>query len=920
MNNKKVTDKEYLTYIDDYFNILINNFKSATSKKIPYSEIYEMINELDTMINKIALNNIKIVGNLSINKYIPLLELLLKLDNNQEHAFFYEKCLKNAYKLSARVSFEHYMIFREWDEKDKFFMPRYNIMKGYAHYLQELTMNPKFETVIFNAPSGYGKLIANDIPVLTRDGWKKHGDLKVGDYVISPKGEFIRVNIVHPKRLANCKVIFEDGEEILCHNQHEWCVYDRMAKKTKERVETTYLMQHLKEKNGRNRFYIPLREIVKGEKKDLPVDPYTYGVWLGDGSTNQGRITQSNNDVSIFNYIPYEISNIYDGASENVKVYHLNGLAYDLHKLGLCYQNHIEEKYIHDSYLTASVGQRLELLAGIIDTDGYLDKTKQRYIIVTCGEKLKDDITSLISTFGWRVCVTTIPPKTSTSGIVGKKDTYYIGFNPTIKIPCKLERKKLNKTHKQRRIGIAKIELIRPTEGNCITVDGGLYLVGRTLKTTHNTYPEKINEAWSYGIDSTGTTLALCSNENVVLGGSRLVIDEIKSEPFGEVFPHLKYTKEDKDFFLKETAGEWKLRDCKLLASYYASTVKSNVVGSRASKIIHIDDLYADYNEAMNQELNELYFNKYLTVWSKRFVQNKIPKVCVTGTLWANGDFIARLIEYYKGIYKFKKDPKYPYTLINEEETVVIIQVPALDYITGESTCPEIKSTEQVLRDKDAMDDYLFQTNFQQVPTDPEALIFSWNKLRTYQKIPTSTEYSNVAVIDGTRKTGNDNFSMPIFKKMFNGDFFEFHLIDCIFSQTATKDLIPDIVEKIIKHKIKTLVIETNVDGGLKKVLQEKLAEKGYFQIDIIEIYSIANKQARIEDQKGNILRNLVFPAKHLFGFKSDVGKFLDNLVTYNNKGRNSHDDAPDSCAILTKELVDEGSAPAKAVPIKRPF
>lgn len=591
MNNKKVTDKEYLTYIDDYFNILINNFKSATSKKIPYSEIYEMINELDTMINKIALNNIKIVGNLSINKYIPLLELLLKLDNNQEHAFFYEKCLKNAYKLSARVSFEHYMIFREWDEKDKFFMPRYNIMKGYAHYLQELTMNPKFETVIFNAPSGYGK-----------------------------------------------------------------------------------------------------------------------------------------------------------------------------------------------------------------------------------------------------------------------------------------------------------------------------------------TYPEKINEAWSYGIDSTGTTLALCSNENVVLGGSRLVIDEIKSEPFGEVFPHLKYTKEDKDFFLKETAGEWKLRDCKLLASYYASTVKSNVVGSRASKIIHIDDLYADYNEAMNQELNELYFNKYLTVWSKRFVQNKIPKVCVTGTLWANGDFIARLIEYYKGIYKFKKDPKYPYTLINEEETVVIIQVPALDYITGESTCPEIKSTEQVLRDKDAMDDYLFQTNFQQVPTDPEALIFSWNKLRTYQKIPTSTEYSNVAVIDGTRKTGNDNFSMPIFKKMFNGDFFEFHLIDCIFSQTATKDLIPDIVEKIIKHKIKTLVIETNVDGGLKKVLQEKLAEKGYFQIDIIEIYSTANKQARIEDQKGNILRNLVFPAKHLFGFKSDVGKFLDNLVTYNNKGRNSHDDAPDSCAILTKELVDEGSAPAKAVPIKRPF
>ena len=183
------------------------------------------------------------------------------------------------------------MVYREWDEpeKEKFFEPRYNILSGYIHFLQEMAINPNFTDLIFNAPSGYGKLLANDTPILTRNGWKKHGDLVVGDEVLSPKGEFIRVNIVHPKRLANVKVTFEDGEEILCHNQHEWCVYDRLARKTKSRVETTYIMQHLKEKSGRNRFFIPIREKVKGEYKNLPVDPYTYGVWLGDGSTKQGR-------------------------------------------------------------------------------------------------------------------------------------------------------------------------------------------------------------------------------------------------------------------------------------------------------------------------------------------------------------------------------------------------------------------------------------------------------------------------------------------------------------------------------------------------------------------------------------------------------------------------------------------------------
>lgn len=587
----KEEERKYFKYIDEYLTIFINNFKPTTRKKIPYSELCEMVGELDAMFRKIELTDVKKVGEICLKKYIPVIELLLKLDNNGERAIKYEKYLKNAYKMAARVSFEHYMMYREWDDKDKFFMPRYNIMVGYFHYLQEIVMNPKFETVIANLPSGYGK-----------------------------------------------------------------------------------------------------------------------------------------------------------------------------------------------------------------------------------------------------------------------------------------------------------------------------------------TYPEKINEAWGFGIDDTGTILSLCSNETVVLGGSRTVMDEMKSEAFGEVFPHLKYDKEDKDYFLKETSGEWKLRNCKMLASYYANTVKSNVVGSRASARIHIDDLYADYKEAQSAELNELYFNKFLTVWSKRFVQNKIPKVVVTGTLWSSGDFIAQLIEYYKKLYHFSPDPKYPYTLINEEKTVAIIQVPALDYMTSESTCPELKSTEEIMKDKNAMDDYLFQTNFQQIPTDPEALCFSWGKLRTYAKLPTDEIYSTVAVIDGTRKTGNDFFSMPIFKKHFNGDLFEYYLIDALFTQVATKDMIDDIMDKIIEHQIRVLVIETNVDGGLKKILEEKLHARGYFDIEIIEHYSTGNKLARIEDQKGNILRNLVFPNKNMFGIKSMVGQFMNNLTTFNNTGRNTHDDAPDSCALMTREILEGGSKPSKAVPIRNPF
>lgn len=901
-------NKDIYNAIDKTLTILENNFRYKYGNKISYEEIFEMMKDLYVLFTNFE-ENTKECGELAIKRYIPVLDLLVSIDNNTNHLLEYNKQLKYAYKIGARISLEHYMVYREWDEpeKEKFFEPRYNILVGYIHYLQELECNPNFRTLIFNAPSGYGKLIANDIPVLTKNGWKKHGDLKVGDYVISPKGDFIRVNIVHPKRLANCKVIFDDGEEILCHNQHEWQVYDRLAKKEKQ-VETTYLLQNLYEKDGRPRFLLPQRDIVKGEYKELPVDPYTYGVWLGDGSTRQPRITQNNEDSIIFDSIPYEISNIYNGASENVKTYHLKGLAEDLHKIGLCYQKHNEEKFIHDSYLTASIEQRLELLAGIIDTDGYLDKVKQRYIITTCGGKLKDDIVSLLYTFGWRVCVTKTNPVLSTSGIQGKSSTYYIGFSPDMGIPCRLERKKINRLHKQRRISFRKIELIEPIEGNCITVDGGLYLVGRTLKMTHNTYPKKVSEAWGFGIDDTGAYLSLCSNDDVVKSGSRTAIDEMKSEEFGEVFPNLKWNEDNKSYFLKETDEKWKLKNCKLPFSYYAKTTQANVVGSRASKSIHIDDLYPDYKEAMNQELNRYYYNKSITVWEKRYVQNKPPKVCITGTLWASGDYIDLKIQQLKKEHDFIKHPKYPYTLISKDGTCAIIQVPALDYVTGESTCPELKTTAELLKEKANMEEYLWETNFQQKPTNPESLMFSYDKLRTYSTIPETTNKGTYSVIDATRKSGKDFFAMPIFKKIDNDNISDYYLCDAIFTRVATKDMYEDIVNKIIENHIIMLVIESNVTSELKQNIERIMESKGLTSPEIIEKYNTEQKSARITNESHIIKKRLVFPKKTMYGINTDIGKFMDNLTTYNSTGTNPNDDAADSCAMFGSEIIEENS------------
>lgn len=588
-NNFEISERSKLAEtLDKLFNILENNFKYKFGKKIPNDEVFEMTKDISVLIKNFEEYK-KDCATVCIKRYIPLLNLLIVLHKEEEKRIFYAQELKYAYKIGARISLEHYFVYREWDEpeKEKFFEPRYNILNGYVHYLQEMVYNPDFTDLVANMPSGYGK-----------------------------------------------------------------------------------------------------------------------------------------------------------------------------------------------------------------------------------------------------------------------------------------------------------------------------------------TYPEKIAEAWSYGIDDRGAMLALCSNDDVVKSGSRTVIDEIKSEAFGEVFPHLKYNEDDKNFFLKETDEKWKLKNAKLQYSYYAKTTQANVVGSRASKWIHIDDLYPDYKEAMNQSLNKYYYNKSITVWEKRFIQNKKAKRVITGTLWASGDYIDLKIKQLEKEHKFVPHPKYKYTRISEDKSCVIIQVPALDYETNQSVCPEIKSTEELLKEKANMEEYLWETNFQQRPTNPEALIFSYDKIRTYENIPETDTKSSYAVIDATRKSGKDFFAMPIFKKVKNEYIYDYYLKDCLFTRTATKDMYDDIVDKIIEHHIIMLVIESNVTSELKQALEDRLKIKGITYCEIYEKYNTTPKSTRITNESGVIKKQIVFPRQNMFGISTPMGKFMDNLTRYNSTGSNENDDAPDSCALMSSEIIEENALPQKAVPL----
>ena len=443
-------------------------------------------------------------------------------------------------------------------------------------------------------------------------------------------------------------------------------------------------------------------------------------------------------------------------------------------------------------------------------------------------------------------------------------------------------------------------------------------IVGNLPSGWGKTYLVDLASAFSYGYDDTGTILALCSNDDVVKGGSRTIKEIMQTPEYGEVFPHLAYSPEDRNYYKKDTEGEWKLAGCKLSASYYARTTESNVVGCRASKWIWIDDLYADYKEALNETTNQHYYTKFLTVWRKRFVQEApVWKFIITGTMWSPKDFIVKVINWLKGRYRFVPHKVFKYTLVSEDGKFAIVQVPALNMETGKSNCEQLAPTKTLLNERRSLDPYIFECNFQQNPVSPESMAFDWKNLKQYSQVPINEYGSTYAVIDGTRKSGKDFFSMPIFQKYLD----DYALIDCIYTQTATSKLTDEICHKIIDNNIKMLVVETNVDGGLKSVILNRLKEMGFDNgIQIIEKYNTVIKQTRIELERGNIVDKIFYPNQELFAINSDMGKFMTAVTMYNIEGHNAHDDACDSLAMFSSEIISEKSKPTKAVIIKRPF
>ena len=134
---------------------------------------------------------------------------------------------KKTLLFDAPHDLDSFIQYMEWerDPSKKFYLPRRKRLKQVVDALQDLA-DKKIDLLGISLPPGTGKALANDTPILTRNGWKAHGDLVVGDEVIGLDGNFKKVIAVHPKCQLDVLVEFTNGERIQCHENHEWMIYN----------------------------------------------------------------------------------------------------------------------------------------------------------------------------------------------------------------------------------------------------------------------------------------------------------------------------------------------------------------------------------------------------------------------------------------------------------------------------------------------------------------------------------------------------------------------------------------------------------------------------------------------------------------------------------------------------------------------
>ena len=235
---------------------------------------------------------------------------------------------------------------------------------------------------------------------------------------------------------------------------------------------------------------IPLSRSLELDEEEFPVDPYLLGIWIGDGTAGQATIATDFNNGDGDWLIEQFARNGYDCPSlskkEGLHSFWARGFTQALRDLDV-----LHNKVIPRSCLWASYNQRLALLQGLMDSDGFIDCATRKVSFTSVREDHAKAVLFLARSLGQKPV---LARHMKTEGYAGRSHYYTVSWCATInpfRLPRKMNRWKEAETVKQASVGSRSIVSCEPIVSKpmrCLTVDSpnSMYLCGEALIPTHN--------------------------------------------------------------------------------------------------------------------------------------------------------------------------------------------------------------------------------------------------------------------------------------------------------------------------------------------------------------------------------------------------------------------------------------------------
>ncbi len=587
-----------------------------------------------------------------------------------------------------------------------------------------------------------------DTKIITTKGWKTIAEIEVGDMVFHPDGNPVEVtgvsNVFTDREIY--RVSTDDGRYVDVDGEHLWTV--RLSRKHgvfhTYSTEDLYKRQSgaiLKTKRGGGVYIketdsdgksirnpmLPAVSPLNIQDAELPIDPYMLGVWLGDGHKNNGVITMHDEDQRVLR--PIIESKGYKTTDQSTRfTFGVLGLKEKLRSIEVLVDKHIPEQYI-----MSSPAQKMELVRGLMDTDGNVSKAGQCFF-ANKNKRIIDSFRIILHSLGIKNSL--LEQRVFLDG----KDHglhYKVSFyaKDISKLPRKNDRAVGHTKTIGRYISIKKLNL--KSETRCIKVnrEDGLFLAGEGMIPTHNTKSEfssYLLPAWFLGKYPHKKVIQTAHTAELAVGFGRKVRNLVGSQQYQSIFSGVSLSSDSK------AAGRWNTNK---QGEYFAIGVGGSVTG-KGSDLLIIDDPHSEQEAAIAATSPGVYDSVY--EWYTSGPRQRLQPggaIILVMTRWSKKDLCGQILKAAS-----ERDGA------DEWE---VIEFPAI-MPSGNPLWPEFWPLEELEKIKAELPVAKWNAQYQQNPTSEEGALVKREWWKIWDKDdPPKCEYIiqswDTALTKGTR-------------------------------------------------------------------------------------------------------------------------------------------------------------------------